>query len=287
MRSTARLFSHPLHPMLVAFPLGLWIPSFVLDVLGRATGNQLYWTAGFLTIIGGCIGAVLAAGAGVVDLFYSVPKNSSARGRGYIHGGLNTLVLLIFIFVAARRGSPYTMPDNLCILLSAIAVLALGVSGWLGGTLSYRNQIGVDRRYANATELKERTLSGWDKPVCNQSELTDGQMMLARIGENNERIAIAKCPEGIFAMSDRCDHRGGPLSDGALVGCTVQCPWHGSQFDVRTGRVVAGPAKHKIPTYDVEIRNGEVYVSPKKRTDEESGEVKDTSSESDSDRKVA
>jgi nitrite reductase/ring-hydroxylating ferredoxin subunit/uncharacterized membrane protein len=285
MRSTARLFSHPLHPMLVAFPLGLWIPSFILDVLGRATGNQLYWTAGFITIIGGCIGAVLAAGAGVVDLFYSVPNNSSARSRGYIHGGLNSLVLIIFIFIAARRGSPYTMPDNVCILLSAIAVILLGASGWLGGTLSYRNQIGVDRRYANATQLMERTLSGWDKPVCNQSELTDGQMMLARIGPAQERVALAKCSEGIFAISDHCDHRGGPLSDGAVIGCTVQCPWHGSQFDVRTGRVVAGPAKHKIPTYDVEVRNGEIYVSPKKGTNEK--HTDEEPSESSPDRKVA
>jgi nitrite reductase/ring-hydroxylating ferredoxin subunit len=66
----------------------------------------------------------------------------------------------------------------------------------------------------------------------------------------------------MFAFSDHCTHKGGPLSDGALVGCTVQCPWHGSQFDVRTGRVVAGPAASKIDTYKVEIRSGEVYVSP-------------------------
>jgi len=89
-------------------------------------------------------------------------------------------------------------------------------------------------------------------------------MMLATIGSKNERVAIAKCSEGIFAISDHCEHRGGPLSDGALVTCTVQCPWHGSQFDVRTGRVVAGPAKNKVTTYDVEIRKGEVYVTPKK-----------------------
>src|SRR5205085_1207433 len=263
MRSTARVGSHPIHPMLVAFPIGLWIPSFILDLLGRATGNQLYWQAGFIAVIGGCIGAVLAAVAGTIDLFYTVPPRSSGRKRGYIHGGLNSLVLIVFIVIAARRGGPALMPDNLSLLLSALAVIGLSTSGWMGGTLAYRNQIGVDRRYANAGELKERTLAGFDKPVCNQSELGDGQMMLARIG--GERIAVAKCSEGIFAISDRCDHRGGPLSDGALVECTVQCPWHGSQFDVRTGRVVAGPAKHKIPTYDVEIRKGEVFVTPKEK----------------------
>jgi nitrite reductase/ring-hydroxylating ferredoxin subunit len=49
----------------------------------------------------------------------------------------------------------------------------------------------------------------------------------------------------------------------------VQCPWHGSQFDVRTGRVVAGPAQEKIETYAIEVRGGEVYVQPPKREEAE------------------
>src|SRR5207253_6685982 len=47
---------------------------------------------------------------------------------------------------------------------------------------------------------------------------------------------VGRCSQGLFAFSDSCTHKGGPLSDGALVGCTVQCPWHGSQFDVSSGR---------------------------------------------------
>ena len=134
----------------------------------------------------------------------------------------------------------------------------LGISGWLGGTLVYRNQIGVDHRYAGAGQMKERTLSGWDRPVCNQSELADGQMLLAIV--ENQRVVVGKCTEGLFAFSDGCTHRGGSLSDGALIGCTVQCPWHGSQFDIQTGRVVAGPAEQKIDVHPIEVRNGEVYV---------------------------
>jgi nitrite reductase/ring-hydroxylating ferredoxin subunit len=83
-------------------------------------------------------------------------------------------------------------------------------------------------------------------------------MLLASIG--SERIVIGRCSEGLFAYSDRCTHRGGSLADGALVGCTVQCPWHGSQFDIRNGRVVSGPAEEKINIYETEIRDGEVYV---------------------------
>jgi nitrite reductase/ring-hydroxylating ferredoxin subunit len=118
----------------------------------------------------------------------------------------------------------------------------------------------VDHRYANAGKYRERELRGWDQPVCNQSELSDGQMILAYVGMR--KIVVGRCPEGVVAFSNMCTHRGGPLSDGALVGCTVQCPWHGSQFNVHTGRVVAGPANQAIDTYKVEVRNGEVFVSP-------------------------
>jgi nitrite reductase/ring-hydroxylating ferredoxin subunit/uncharacterized membrane protein len=248
--------------MLVAFPIGLFIGGYIFDLLGVMWGNATLWAAGWYCIIGGLIGGACAAIPGVIDLFGVVPPNSSGRNRGYLHGGLNAVVMLVFIWMAAYRGDAATQPNQVALLVQGCAVVALGFSGWLGGTLAYRNQIGIDRRYAGAGELKTRSLDSWDRPVCNQSELAHGQMMLAEV--NGERVVIGKCPEGIAAFSDHCTHRGGPLSDGALVGCTVQCPWHGSQFDVHTGRVVAGPAEDKIDIYETEVRGGEVYVTPKK-----------------------
>jgi nitrite reductase/ring-hydroxylating ferredoxin subunit/uncharacterized membrane protein len=258
MRSKASIQSHPLHPMLVAFPIGLWVAAFVFDLIGR--NNPDLWAAGFYCVIGGCVGAVLAALPGALDWLTVVPPNSSAKSRGLLHGGLNTLTLLLFIYIAYRLGSPDVQPDGLSLGLMGIGVVVLGISGWLGGTLVYRNQIAVDHRYASAGQFKQRSLPDWDRPVCNQSELGDGQMLLAIVGQ--ERVVVGRCTEGLFAFSDHCTHKGGPLSDGALVGCTVQCPWHGSQFDVRTGRVVAGPAQEKIGVYEVEIRKGEVYIVP-------------------------
>jgi len=263
MRSRAHIKSHPIHPMLVALPIGLWLGSFVFDCIAIVRNDASFAVAGFYSDVAGCIGAALAAIPGVIDLFSVVPDRSSARQRGYIHGTLNLLALGIFIAVAARTGA--AIPDRLSLLLSGIGVVLLGASGWLGGTLVYRNQIGVDHRYANAGKYRERVLRGWDQPVCNQSELSDGQMLLARMG--NQRIVVGRCQDGMVAFSDVCTHRGGALSDGALIGCTVQCPWHGSQFNVHTGRVVAGPAQQAIDAYNVEIRQGEVFVSPNvKRT---------------------
>jgi uncharacterized membrane protein/nitrite reductase/ring-hydroxylating ferredoxin subunit len=264
MRSTARVSSHPIHPMLVMFPFGLWTISFIFDVLGRIFDNGNLFIAAFYALIAGCVGAALAALPGAIDLFTVVPPNSTARQRGYIHAGMNVIALLLFIFIAWRRGDAQTVPDGLSLLLSFIGIAGICVSGWLGGTLVYRNQIGIDRRYANAKSVLDRTVADRARPLVNVGELGPSQMMLARVGPEAERIALGKCSDGVHAFQDRCTHKGGPLSDGALIDCKVQCPWHGSQFDVTTGRVVAGPAERQIQTFATEERKGEIYLAPKK-----------------------
>jgi nitrite reductase/ring-hydroxylating ferredoxin subunit/uncharacterized membrane protein len=265
MRARAQLRSHPIHPMLVAFPVGLWITGFALDLAGYAADSPSLWIAGWYAVLAGCIGGALAAIFGAIDLFTVVPPASTAKKRGYAHGLLNVIALGLFITMLALRGSATAPPSWLSLLLAGDGVLAIAISGWLGGTLVYRNQIGVDHRYAGAGKWHERRLENWDRPACGEHELGYGQMMLIHLG--NERVVVARCSDGIKAFGDRCTHRGGPLSDGMVAGCIVQCPWHGSQFDLHTGRVIAGPAKTQIKLYDVQVRGGEVYLRP--RVDEE------------------
>jgi nitrite reductase/ring-hydroxylating ferredoxin subunit len=76
------------------------------------------------------------------------------------------------------------------------------------------------------------------------------QMKLVHV--DNERIAIGRTEQGYAAFQGRCTHKGGPLSDGALICGTVQCPWHGSQFDVHTGAVKCGPAETPLQTYPID-----------------------------------
>jgi nitrite reductase/ring-hydroxylating ferredoxin subunit/uncharacterized membrane protein len=257
--------------MLIAFPIGLLVTSFLFDLISLWRDLPSLWQAAWYCIIAGLIGATIAAIPGVVDLFSIVPRNSSARSRGYKHGILNGLVMVAFIACAAYRGTPAFRPDSTSLILSACGIVLLGFSGWLGATLVYRNQIGVDHRYANAGKYKQIELNDWNQPVCKAGDLQEGQMLLADI--QGARVAVGRCAEGIVAFSDRCTHKGGPLSDGALVGCTVQCPWHGSQFDVHSGRVVAGPADERILTYDVVTRGDDVFVYPK-RGDEKNEKAK-------------
>jgi nitrite reductase/ring-hydroxylating ferredoxin subunit len=137
------------------------------------------------------------------------------------------------------------------------------VAGWMGGTLVYRNQIGVDHRYADAGKWREERLPAAYAPgdlvdVASEGDLQVGQMKLFRIGDL--RIALARTESGYRAFSDRCTHKGGPLSDGVLICGTVQCPWHGSQFDADTGEVKAGPAGEPIETYPVRTLGGRVLL---------------------------
>jgi nitrite reductase/ring-hydroxylating ferredoxin subunit len=65
-----------------------------------------------------------------------------------------------------------------------------------------------------------------------------------------------------YALDDVCSHAGGPLGDNRLKdGCLLECPWHNAVFDVRTGEIVRGPARRPQPTYQVEVRDGTVFVA--------------------------
>jgi nitrite reductase/ring-hydroxylating ferredoxin subunit/uncharacterized membrane protein len=258
--------------MLVAFPIGLLVTSFVFDLISRWRDLPSLASAAWYCVIAGLVGAAIAAIPGIIDLFAIVPSKSEARSRGYLHALTNAFVIVVFIADAAYRGTPNAMPDNTSLILSAIGVALIDVSGWLGATMVYDNQIAVNHLYANAAGYRVVKLNDWNQPVCKTSDIAEGQLLLAEI--QGARVAVGRCSQGVVAFSDRCTHAGGPLSDGALVGCTVQCPWHGSQFDVATGRVVAGPAEERIITYDVVTRGDEVFVYPRREEKKAEGDEK-------------
>jgi nitrite reductase/ring-hydroxylating ferredoxin subunit len=154
------------------------------------------------------------------------------------------------------------MPGAIQLALEALGAALLTAGGWMGGVLVNRNQIGVDHRYAGAGKWREEAVeaaSGKPVAVARSDELHVNQMKLIRAGDR--RIVLARTEQGYVAFDDRCTHRGGSLAGGALICGTVQCPWHGSQFDARTGEVKTGPAKERIATYRIEERDGDVWVT--------------------------
>ncbi len=93
--------------------------------------------------------------------------------------------------------------------------------------------------------------------VCNENELDDGEGRPFRVGE--KMIAVFKKDGKFFAVDNTCPHMGGPLGEGFLEDYTVTCPWHGWQFDVKTGVSPVNPAA-KVKTYPVTVKNSEVFV---------------------------
>jgi len=80
---------------------------------------------------------------------------------------------------------------------------------------------------------------------------------------NGERICVANVEGKYYAIGNVCTHMGGPLAEGKLEGFEVECPWHGSKFDIRTGRVVKPPAMREEPTYEVKVEDNNVLIKIK------------------------
>ncbi|HET9920722.1 MAG TPA: non-heme iron oxygenase ferredoxin subunit [Ktedonobacteraceae bacterium] len=89
-------------------------------------------------------------------------------------------------------------------------------------------------------------------------DLEDGELMGLEV--DGEPVCLAKVCGTIYAFTDNCTHISGPLNEGELDGCVLTCPWHGAQFDVRTGKVLRGPARQNILTYPVKIEGHAVLI---------------------------
>jgi nitrite reductase/ring-hydroxylating ferredoxin subunit/uncharacterized membrane protein len=248
MRSHASLKGHPIHPMLIVYPFAFLTGAFGFSLAGALSRRRDLENVSQQLIPAGIAAGLLAAVPGLIDYQETLPPNSSGKERATRHALLNTAALGLFtaswVLGRTRRRS-----RALPIALQGIGSAAMSVAGYLGGTLVYRNQIGVDHRYAKAGKWQESRVpdAGGQTLVAAGQGLDVDQMKLVHAA--GRRVVVARTDDGFAAFDDRCTHRGGPLSDGVLICGTVQCPWHGSQFDVRTGEVKCGPATQPIPTY--------------------------------------
>ena len=260
MRSRAHFKSHPIHPMLIPFPLALFTSTLIFDIVFVLFNNENLALTAYYIQVAGVVFALAAAIPGIIDFIYTVPPNSSAKKRAGKHGVINSIAVIIFLITwFYKRGeAPSTY---IFIAAELFGVVLLAIAGWMGGTLVYRNQIGVDPRYAHAGKWNEQYFDSTDSPllVASVNELKENQMKLLHI--NEKRIVLAKSENEYVAFDDRCTHKGGSLAGGSIMCGTVQCPWHGSQFNVFDGSVTAGPAHEKINTYLVKEQDGKIFLT--------------------------
>ncbi len=262
MRSAAHIGGHPIHPMLICFPVAFLIGATGFDWASMLTSHtQFSWIGGWLSLAGIASGLV-AAIPGLIDYIVIIPPNSSAKTRATWHMFVNVTALGLFALSWYWRDWQTFQFQQTALILEVIGVLAMTVGGHTGGTLVFRNQIGVDHRQPNSqhaiVERRART-SPSTIQVGNLQELHLNQMKLVESG--SDRIAVGRCSIGPVAFSDRCPHRGASLADGTLAGCIVTCPWHGSQFDVNSGEVIAGPADSAPASYPLEQTGDDYWVN--------------------------
>jgi uncharacterized membrane protein len=151
MASPASIGGHPIHPMLIPFPIGLWVFSIVADIiyLWRGNGHTDWNSIAKWSLLAGCIGAVAAAIFGIID-WLSI-KDRAVKKVANWHARLNILALLLFAaswYLRTDNGQDM-IGDSLKIpmALSGVGLIAIVISGWLGGELVFKHGVGVNPQH--------------------------------------------------------------------------------------------------------------------------------------------
>jgi uncharacterized membrane protein len=145
MRSKAAIGHHPIHPMLVALPIGAFVTATIADVLYTARHAALWFDVARVSIAIGLLTAALAAVAGLID-YFGLPLSSAARRTATFHLLLNVGALVFYaISLVLRWQRPPLDPPGWgwAMTLSTLALAVLGLSGWLGGELVFKHRVGV------------------------------------------------------------------------------------------------------------------------------------------------
>jgi uncharacterized membrane protein len=160
----ATIAGHPIHAMLVGFPIAFYSAGVATTIAYAATSNLFWFRVAMISLIVAVIGAGVAAVFGLVDLFGGIPKDSPARRSGYIHLGLNLVTLALFLIAAIGLGVGWNhyretgaLPSSvLPLVLQIIGVPILLAAGFFGWKLVQTHHVGVDETTGDAISPTER-----------------------------------------------------------------------------------------------------------------------------------
>lgn len=157
MRSKAKIGGHPIHPMLITVPIGLFIGTLVADVLYQTSGNVFWYDVAWWTMAGGILGALLAAVPGMID-YFGVARHTRARATATAHMVINLTVVALYaisLYLRNDHGALDGAPWAWAFGLDVVSIAMLSASGWLGGELVYRFGIGMEREAMRISMLDE------------------------------------------------------------------------------------------------------------------------------------
>jgi nitrite reductase/ring-hydroxylating ferredoxin subunit/uncharacterized membrane protein len=237
---------HPLHPVLVQFPVGAFMSAAVLDALPGQS------RAATTLIAAGTAGAAPAIAAGLVD-WSSLSRDQ--RRVGLVHAAANTVALGLYAGSLAAR---FSGRRGLGKLLGYAGLSVASAGAYLGGHLSYEQGAQMNHGSSELLRLPE----DWAE-IGAVTDLPEGKPTVRTIGD--VRVLLYRLGDQVTAMVERCGHQGGPLGEGEVEGkgedACVVCPWHGSVFRLTDGLVVHGPAGGDQPTLRTRIHDGVLSVA--------------------------
>ena len=241
-----RWAGHSVHAALSDLPIGLWSGTVVLDLLGqdvRPDGRRLD-PAGTLSAAG-LLAALATLATGLTD--WSVSDGEDRR-LGLLNGLLNLTGTTLQGASLAARTEQHREAAR---ALSAAGLAVTAAAGYVGGHL-------VQGRAVMVSRVATHTGPGrWVRAIA-EPDLPEGT--LTGVDVEGRKVLLHRSGEQVTALDDVCSHAGGRLSRGSLAGCAVECPLHGSRFDLRDGRIVRGPAHHRQPVLPTRVRNGWIEV---------------------------
>ena len=235
---------HALHPILTDVVIGSWTSATILDLIG---GRQSQPAARRLIGVGIAAYPVTAL-AGAHDWADTELGDPGARRVGLVHAATNSVALALYALSlrSRRRGN-----RGAGTVLGLAGAGVLGAGGWLGGHLSYAQGVGVDQTVFDPGPTE------WTAAM-DGAALAPGATATAVVEETP--VMLHRAPDGIVALHDRCSHRGCSLAGGTIVAGYVECPCHGSRFDLRDGTVVRGPATTGQPAFEAREAGGRIEV---------------------------
>lgn len=237
---------HPVHPLLVAVPIGLWSGASLLDLTRGDRGAAR-------RLVGAGVLAVLpTAATGLAD-WSELGAFQRPKRVGLVHAAANAVTTALYAasWLARRRGDQARGRD---LALAGLGGLAVG--GYLGGHLAYSEGVGVNRN-ADVPRAPE---------VWTDAAATDDvrEGALHRVEVDGQALVLARRNGTVSALGAVCSHYGAPLDEGevSLDGAEpcVVCPWHGSRFRLRDGSVARGPATSPQLSFDVREQGGRLQV---------------------------
>ena len=241
-------FGHPLHPVITDVPITAWMMTAVFDIIWLISRTTWAAYGAFVAVIVGLLGALGAIATGLTDWSDTY---GSERSIGFNHALFNASATILYLvsFILRLIAGP---GDGLAAaILGFVGLASVLYAGYLGGEMVFTKGTGVNHTAWEAGGEDYETVL----PASSVAENT-----LYRVTASGAPVVLLRQGKQLYAISATCPHAGGPLDEGTLTGDVVECPWHGSRFCMRDGRVLTGPATVNAPRYDVRVRNGQVEV---------------------------